>query len=278
LNRGALAQSVHPFTSEISPSDVRVTTHVYEKQFISNLYSTAHEGGHGIYEQFIGKKVKGTLLGGGAAMSIHESQSRFYENVLGRSYAFSKVLFPILKKRFQVQLRDVTLQEYYEAINEVKASLIRTESDELTYSLHIMVRYELEKQLIDGSLAVADLPKRWNELYQTYLGIQPNNDALGCLQDVHWSGGAFGYFPSYALGNAISLQWVHVMKQDLDVEKVMGSTNLIPIRDWFAKHLYAFGKLYPPFELLKKVTKENLNPEPYCQYLETKFKAIYQLK
>jgi carboxypeptidase Taq len=183
-----------------------------------------------------------------------------------------------LKKRFQVQLRDVTLQEYYEAINEVKASLIRTESDELTYSLHIMVRYELEKQLIDGSLAVADLPKRWNELYQTYLGIQPNNDALGCLQDVHWSGGAFGYFPSYALGNAISLQWVHVMKQDLDVEKVMGSTNLIPIRDWFAKHLYAFGKLYPPFELLKKVTKENLNPEPYCQYLETKFKAIYQLK
>ena len=278
LNRGALAQSVHPFTSEISPSDVRVTTHVYEKKFISNLYSTAHEGGHGIYEQFIGKKVKGTLLGGGAAMSIHESQSRFYENVLGRSYAFSKVLFPILKKRFQVQLHDVTVQEYYEAINEVKASLIRTESDELTYSLHIMVRYELEKQLIDGSLAVADLPKRWNELYQTYLGIQPKNDALGCLQDVHWSGGAFGYFPSYALGNAISLQWVHVMKHDLDVEKVMASTNLIPIRDWFAKHIYAFGKLYPPFELLKKVTKENLNPEPYCQYLETKFKAIYQLK
>lgn len=278
LQRGALAASVHPFTSEISPSDVRVTTHVYENQFISNLYSTAHEGGHGIYEQFIGPKVKGTLLGGGAAMSIHESQSRFYENVLGRSYAFSKVLFPLLKKRFKPQLNDVSLQEYYEAINEVKTSFIRTEADELTYSLHIMVRYELEKALIAGTLSVADLPKRWNELYDTYLGIKPKTYALGCLQDVHWSGGAFGYFPSYALGNAISLQWVQAMNKDLDVNRVMASSNLLPLRDWFEKHIYAHGKLYPPFELLKRVTKESLNPEPYCQYLETKFKKIYRLK
>lgn len=278
LKRGALSESVHPFTSEISPEDVRVTTHVYEKQFISNLYSTAHEGGHGIYEQFIGKKFKGTLLGGGAAMSIHESQSRFYENVLGRSFAFSKVLFPILKKRFKSQLKDVTLKEYYEAINQVKTSLIRTESDELTYSFHIMVRYELEKELIAGTLAVKDLPTRWNALYQDYLGVQSKTDREGCLQDVHWSGGAFGYFPSYALGNAISLQWVQAMKKDLDLEFIMGSPNLIPIRDWFAKHVYAHGKLYPPFVLLKRVTKENLNPEPYCHYLEQKYKAIYNLK
>jgi carboxypeptidase Taq len=278
LKRGALSESVHPFTSEISPSDVRVTTRVYERQFISNLYSTAHEGGHGIYEQFIGEKVKGTLLGGGAAMSIHESQSRFYENVLGRSLAFSKVLFPIIKKRFKTQLKDVTLKEYYEAINEVKTSLIRTESDELTYSLHIMVRYELEKELIAGSLAVNDLPQRWNKLYQDYLGIQSKTYREGCLQDVHWSGGAFGYFPSYALGNAISLQWVQTMKHDLDLDHVMSSQNLIPIRDWFAKHVYAYGKLYPPFELLKKVTHDHLNPEPYCVYLENKFKAIYNIK
>ena len=143
LNAGVLAESVHPFSSEITPSDVRVTTHIYENNFVSNIYSTAHEGGHGIYEQNIGKKVKGTLLGHGAAMSIHESQSRFYENVLGRSYAFTKVVFPQLKKQFPNQFNDVSIEEYYQAINEVKASLIRTESDELTYSLHVMVRYEI---------------------------------------------------------------------------------------------------------------------------------------
>jgi carboxypeptidase Taq len=277
LNAGVLAESVHPFSSEITPSDVRVTTHVYENNFISNIYSTAHEGGHGIYEQNIGPKVKGTLLGHGAAMSIHESQSRFYENVLGRSFAFTKVVFPGLKKQFKAQFKDVSINEYYQAINQVKTSLIRTESDELTYSLHIMVRYELEKQLIEGSLKVADLPKAWNELYQRYLGIQPKNDRTGCLQDVHWSGGAFGYFPSYALGNAISIQLLNTMERELDLEKTILSKQLLPIRDWFAKHVYAYGRLYPPFDLLKKVTKEDLNPSYYCDYLEEKFTKIYRL-
>ena len=277
LNAGVLAESVHPFSSEITPSDVRVTTHIYEDNFISNIYSTAHEGGHGIYEQNIGKKVKGTLLGHGAAMSIHESQSRFYENVLGRSYAFTKLVFPQLKKQFKEQFNDVSIDEYYQAINEVKASLIRTESDELTYSLHVMVRYELEKKLIDGSLKVNDLPEAWNDLYQSYLGIKPKNDRTGCLQDVHWSGGAFGYFPSYALGNAISIQLLKTMEITLSLEKTIQSKNLIPIREWFAKHVYVYGKLYPPFVLLKKVTGEDLNPNYYCDYLETKFSKIYKI-
>lgn len=277
LNAGVLAESVHPFSSEITPSDVRVTTHVYENNFISNIYSTAHEGGHGIYEQNIGKKVKGTLLGHGAAMSIHESQSRFYENVLGRSYAFTKVVFPQLKKQFPNQFKDVTLDEYYQAINEVKASLIRTESDELTYSLHVMVRYELEKKLIDGSLKVKDLPQAWNDLYQSYLGVKPKNDRTGCLQDVHWSGGAFGYFPSYALGNAISIQLLKTMEKTLSLEKTIQHKNLIPIREWFAKHVYVHGKLFPPFVLLKKVTGEDLNPSYYCDYLEAKFSKIYKI-
>ncbi len=277
MNAGLLAESVHPFSSEISPSDVRVTTHVYEDNFISSIYSTAHEGGHGIYEQNIGPKLKGTLLGGGAAMSIHESQSRFYENVLGRSYGFTKLVFPQLKKQFKEQFKDVLIDEYYQAINEVKASLIRTESDELTYSLHVMVRYEIEKRLIDGSLKVKDLPKAWNELYENYLGVKPSNDREGCLQDVHWSGGSFGYFPSYALGNAISIQLLKTMEKTLSLEKTIASENLIPIRDWFSKHVYVHGKMYPPFVLLKKVTGEDLNPSYYCDYLEAKFSKIYKI-
>ncbi len=277
LNAGVIAESVHPFSSEITPSDVRVTTHIYEDNFISNIYSTAHEGGHGIYEQNIGPKVRGTLLGHGAAMSIHESQSRFYENVLGRSYAFTNMVFPDLKKQFKEQFKDVSIEEYYQAINEAKASLIRTESDELTYSLHIMVRYELEKRLIEGSLKVKDLPIAWNELYQSYLGVTPKNNRTGCLQDVHWSGGAFGYFPSYALGNAISIQLLKSMEKTLSLDKTIKSKNLIPIRDWFSKHVYVHGKLYPPFVLLKKVTGEDLNPTYYCDYLEEKFSKIYKI-
>ena len=277
LQAGVLAESVHPFSSEISPYDVRVTTHIYEDNFISNIYSTAHEAGHGIYEQRIGKKLKGTILGHGAAMSIHESQSRFYENVLGRSYAFTQLVFPELKKTFPQQFKDVSLSEFYQAINEAKASLIRTESDELTYSLHIMVRYELEKQLIAGTLKVKDLPAAWNDLYHSYLGVRPKQDRQGCLQDVHWSGGAFGYFPSYALGNAISIQLLRRMEKDLSLEATIKSKNLIPIRDWFEKHVYAYGRLYPPFVLLKKITGEDLNPTYYCDYLEQKFSKIYQL-
>jgi len=275
LNRGALAESVHPFSSEISPNDVRVTTRIYENNFVSNIYSTAHEAGHGIYEQCIGKDVKGTLIGHGAAMSIHESQSRFYENVIARSWTFTKIVFPELQKQFPSQFNDVSVEAYYQGINEAKASLIRTESDELTYSLHIMVRYELEKQLIEGTLLVKDLPKAWNSLYQSYLGVTPTNDAEGCLQDVHWSGGAFGYFPSYALGNAISIQLVKTMEKELSIEETMKNKNLLPIRDWFSKNLYVYGALYTPFDLLKLVTNEDLNPSYYCDYLEVKFSKIY---
>ena len=277
LGFGALAESAHPFTSSMSPYDVRVTTHVYEDNVTSSIYSTAHEAGHGIYEQNIGEELKNTQLGGGAAMSIHESQSRFYENVVGRSLPFIKTIYPQLQAQFPSQLKQVTAEEFYRAINQAKASFIRTESDELTYSLHIMIRYELEKQLIGGTLSVQDLPKEWNRLYEEYLGITPPNDKVGCLQDVHWSSGAFGYFPSYALGNAISMQLVHTMNQTMDVDQVIGSGDLTPLKEWFTKHIYVHGKMYPPFTLLKRVTNEELNPTYYCDYLEAKFGAIYQV-
>jgi len=277
LGFGALAESAHPFTSSMSPYDVRVTTHVYEDNVTSSIYSTAHEAGHGIYEQNIGQDLKETNLGGGAAMSIHESQSRFYENIVGRSLGFVKVIYPELQKRFAEQLKGVSAEEFYKAINQAQASFIRTESDELTYSLHIMIRYELEKQLISGTLEVKDLPLAWNKLYEEYLGITPPNDKLGCLQDVHWSGGAFGYFPSYALGNAISMQLVNTMNKTMDVDAVIASGQLEPLKEWFTKNIYIHGKLYPPFELLEKVTGEPLNPNYYCDYLEAKFGAIYNV-
>jgi carboxypeptidase Taq len=277
LGFGALAESAHPFTSSMSPYDVRVTTHVYEDNVTSSIYSTAHEAGHGIYEQNIGKDLKETNLGGGAAMSIHESQSRFYENIVGRSLGFVKVIYPELQKRFANQLKGVSAEEFYKAINQAQASFIRTESDELTYSLHIMIRYELEKQLISGTLEVKDLPKAWNKQYEEYLGITPPSDKLGCLQDVHWSGGAFGYFPSYALGNAISMQLVNTMNKTIDVDAIIASGELDPLKEWFTKNIYVYGKLYPPFELLEKVTGEPLNPDYYCDYLEAKFGAIYNV-
>ena len=277
LGYGALAQSAHPFTSSMSPYDVRVTTHVHEDNVVYSIYSTAHEAGHGIYEQNIAEELKNTQLGGGAAMSIHESQSRFYENIVGRSLPFIQTMFPEMKLRFPKQLENVSAEQYYRAINQATPSFIRTESDELTYSLHIMIRYELEKQLIAGTLAVNDLPREWNRLYEEYLGITPPNDKLGCLQDVHWSGGAFGYFPSYALGNAISMQLVNTMNKTMDVNAIIGSGDLSPLKEWFTKHIYVYGKLYPPFTLLKQVTGEELNPEYYCAYLESKFGAIYNV-
>ena len=200
-----------------------------------------------------------------------------HRNQAHRSLPFIQTMFPEMKARFPKQLENVSAEQYYRAINQATPSFIRTESDELTYRLHIMIRYELEKQLIAGTLAVNDLPREWNRLYEEYLGITPPNDKLGCLQDVHWSGGAFGYFPSYALGNAISMQLVNTMNKTMDVNAIIGSGDLSPLKEWFTKHIYVYGKLYPPFTLLKQVTGEELNPEYYCAYLESKFGAIYNV-
>lgn len=277
LERGVLAESAHPFTSGISKNDTRVTTHVYEDNFISSVYSTIHEGGHGIYDQNINPAYKDTPLGDGASMAVHESQSRFYENIVGRSEEFSRLLLAKTKAQFPGLLDDVTEDEFYRAINIARPSFIRTESDELTYSLHIMVRYQLEKRLIEGTLIVADLPNAWNQLMKEYLGVVPPTDALGVLQDVHWSGGAFGYFPSYALGNAYSAQLLHAMEKDLDVFGLIAQGHLEPIKQWFMSHVYVYGKLIPPGEVLERATGEPLNPEYYCKYLEDKFAKVYHL-
>ena len=278
FKNGMIKETEHPFMNTISKNDVRVTTHIYEDDFTNSMFSIAHEAGHAIYEQNIAEDLRGGPIGGGASMAFHESQSRFYENIIGRSEAFVSVLFPILKKKFPSQLKGVTAKDFYLAINKVQPSLIRIEADELTYSLHIMVRYEIEKQLIAGEIEVKDLPKIWNQKYKEYLGVTPPNDAKGVLQDVHWSFGGIGYFFSYALGNAYSAQLLHAMKKDMDVKKAFAKKDLAPVRKWMYDHVYKYGRLLPPKELIKKATGEPLNPNYYCDYLEEKFGKIYKVK
>ena len=278
LKNGMIKETEHPFMNSISKNDVRFTTHIYENDFTNSMFSVAHEAGHAIYEQNIAEDLRGGPIGGGASMAFHESQSRFHENIIGRSEEFVSVLFPLLKKKFPNQLKGVTAKDFYLAINKVQPSFIRIEADELTYSLHIMVRYEIEKQLIAGEIEVKDLPKVWNQKYKEYLGITPPNDAKGVLQDVHWSFGGIGYFFSYALGNAYSAQLLHAMKKDLNINKAFKSLDLKPVRKWMYDHLYKYGKLLPPKELIKKATGEALNPNYYCDYLEEKFSKIYKIK
>ena len=276
---GRLDETVHPFEISFGPGDVRVTTKFLPNDFRSALFSSLHEGGHALYEQNIDEKLIGTILCSGTSMGIHESQSRFWENIVGRSQAFWNHFYKDAVEHFQEQLSGVSLEEFYRGINEAKESLIRIESDELTYNLHIMIRYEIEKGLINGEIKVADLPSVWEQKMRDYLGVVPENDAEGCLQDVHWSGGSFGYFPSYSLGNIYSAQFLHAMKKELpNFEQLLAEGNLIPIKEWLIEKIYKFGKLHTPSEILKRVTGEEINSNYLVQYLTDKFSEVYRLE
>ena len=239
--------------------------------------STIHEGGHALYEQGIRDEFTQTLVGDGASCAMHESQSRFYENVLGRSEAFWEPLYPKLQDTFPKQLGQVSLGQFVRALNKVKADFIRTEADELTYCLHIMVRYELEKQMIEEDVPVDKLPGLWNQKYQEYLGITPNNDKEGILQDVHWSMGDIGYYPSYALGNAFAAQIYHTMKKELPVEELLRKGKIAEITAYLREHIHQYGASKEPREMLKALTGEEFNPDYYIQYLKEKFEQVYQL-
>lgn len=277
LSRGFLKESVHPFTMGLCKDDVRLTTHYHLSNPMSSYFSTAHEGGHAIYEQNFDDSISGAYLVDAASMGIHESQSRMYENYICRNYNYWKNNYNKLQDRFPDQLGKVDLDTFYKAINEAKCTLIRTESDELTYSLHIMIRYELEIELLNGTLEVKDLPKAWNQKMQSYLGIVPPNDSLGVLQDTHWSNGLFGYFPSYALGNAYAAQLYKQMDKDMDIEKVIEKDELPKIKEWLTDNVHKYGKLMKPEELIVKATGEKLNPKYYIEYLNDKYSKIYDL-
>lgn len=277
FKKGLMKESAHPFTTNFHNKDVRITTHYYLNNLESALFSTIHESGHALYEMNISDNITMTPIGVGASMGFHESQSRFYENIIGRSDLFWKPIYPRLQKAFEPLLDDVTLQHFIDGINKVQPSLIRTEADELTYSLHIMVRYEIEKKMFESSVDYHQLPTLWNNLYKEYLGVTPSNNSEGILQDIHWAGGSFGYFPSYAIGSAIGAQIYAYMKKTVPIEQWILDGDFQKIKDYLKNHFHQYGAIYNTNELLQKVTGEPFNPQYYIDYLKNKYIQIYHL-
>ena len=276
-NRCTIAESEHPFTCGFNNADVRITTHYHEFQPTFAMYSTIHEGGHALYELGVEDAYNHTCLTGGASMGIHESQSRFYENIIGRSLEFVELVFPKMQEIFPEQLKGVTAYDLYRAVNKAQPSLVRTESDELTYCLHIMVRYEIEKRMIDGTLAVQDIPAEWNRLYKEYLGVDVPSDTLGCLQDSHWSGGAIGYFPSYALGSAYGAQMKHVMEQELgSIAPLIAKGDIAPITAWLRRNIHTFGNFKKPAAIFEDACGK-FDAKYFADYLTEKYSEIYGL-
>ena len=273
----SIGETEHPFTDGYSKHDVRITTHYHLNDPLSSLFSVVHEGGHALYELHTGDELQDTMLAGGASMSIHESQSRFFENIIGRSRGFIHILLPKLRELFPEQMEGVTEEMLYRAANIAEPGLIRTEADELSYCLHVMLRYELEKQLMEGSLEVADLPKAWNAKVKEYLGLDVPDDRRGVLQDSHWSGGSIGYFPSYALGSAYGAQLLAKMKETVDVDKAVSSGDMTPILDWLTARIWHKGCLYDPQELFEQAAEAPFDPGYYTDYLKEKYSALYDL-
>jgi carboxypeptidase Taq len=276
--RGRQDRSVHPFATGIGPDDVRITTRLVPGEPFSLFFGTAHETGHALYEQGIANGLRRSLLGDGASLGIHESQSRLWENLVARSWPFWQHFFPKLQARFPGQLEAVTADRFYRGINKVERSLIRVESDEATYNLHIMLRVEMEIAMLSGDVPVDDLPDLWRTRMQEYLGLVPGSDAAGILQDIHWSIGAMGYFATYTLGNLISAQlWNAFGRACPDRDAQMARGDFSALLQWLRTHVHQHGRTYQPQELVERVTGSRIDPEPYLQYLETKYGQIYGL-
>jgi carboxypeptidase Taq len=276
--RGRLDTSAHPFTTTLGSGDVRITTRYLEGNPLSGIFSTIHETGHAFYELGMPAGLRGTCLGDGSSMGIHESQSRLWENVIGRSEAFWTGLFPALGSYFPGQLGSVSLDTFVREANRVALSPIRIEADELSYSLHIIIRFELERRLFSGGLPVEELPRAWNTLMKEFLNVEVKNDREGVLQDVHWSMGSFGYFPSYALGNLYGLQLWKKLRADIpQVDTCIAQGKFDTIRAWLSENVYVWGRRLYPEALLTKVTGQGLNADSFMEYLETKYTHLYGL-
>lgn len=272
-----LAESEHPFTLQLYDDDVRITTHYYERDITSSMFSVIHEGGHALYELNLSPKLRYTVLASGSCTSLHESQSRLFENFVGRSRGFVQFIWPKLLELFPEKLSGVTCEEFYRALNRVQPSLIRTEADELTYSLHVMIRYELEKQLLSDTLAVKDLPQAWNRLYKEYLGVDVPDDSQGVMQDIHWSLGAFGQFQGYAMGTAYAAQMVEYMRRSFDFDGCCASGELQPILDFQREHLWQYGLMRTPDVLVRQACGGEFDPQCVIRYLTQKYSEIYEL-
>jgi carboxypeptidase Taq len=277
FNKGVIAQSAHPFTLQLHNHDVRITNKYIENNLESAMFSIIHETGHALYEMNIDDSLTQTLAGTGTSMGMHESQSRFYENIIGRSKAFWTPIYDKLVDTYPENLKNITLDHFIKGINKSEPSLIRTEADELSYPLHIIIRYEIEKMIFADEVDVDKLPELWNEKYQEYLGITPTNDADGILQDTHWSFGEFGYFPSYAIGSAIASQLYAKIVEVMPVEEYLEEGNLTPIREFLRDNIHKYGTSKNTNQLLKDVTDEEFNADYYVNYLKDKYEKLYEL-
>ncbi|MGZ3859643.1 MAG: carboxypeptidase M32 [Flavisolibacter sp.] len=270
--------SEHPFSTSFNRNDVRITTRIDENDFSNMTWSCIHETGHALYEQGLPEGQYGLPLGEACSYSIHESQSRLWENNVGRSQFFWQHYYPRLKHYFPRQFSEISLEDFYKGINKVQPSFIRTEADEITYHFHVFVRYELEKKLLDGTLSTKDIPGFWNEQYRDLLGVQVPDDKRGCLQDVHWSHGSFGYFPTYSLGSFYAAQFFSTAEQQLpDLKGEIGVGNVTPLLQWLRKNIHEKGRFHTSEELCREVTGKTLEVRFFVDYLLDKYKAIYNL-
>lgn len=278
FDKGRMDVSVHPFCGGSHPTDVRITTRYRTDNFVESLYAVIHETGHGLYEQGRMQKGRDLPVSEALTMGIHESQSLFWERMIAQGKPFCTHYLPLLAETFPQNFKDVTPEKLYEAVNVSQPSLIRVEADEVTYPMHVILRYELEKGLFDGSIQVEDLPKLWNSKMVEYLGVEPPTDTLGVLQDTHWSGGAFGYFPSYTLGAIYASQFYQALLQAKpDAEKQVEAGNLASVKDWLGINIHQQGRLLSVPALVKQVTGEELNPQSFLDYLKSKYQKIYRL-
>lgn len=278
FERGRQDKSVHPFTTGFGLGDVRITTRLDPNFFNPAIFGTMHEAGHAMYGQGPNPNLDRTPLAGGASHAIHESQSRMWENLIGRSRSFWSAIYPRLRDYFPSQFADIEVETFYRAVNKVMPSFIRVDADEATYNLHIMLRFDIELGLIEKKIAVADLSEVWNSKMKEYLGIVPPDDAMGVLQDVHWSGGMIGYFPTYALGNLIASQlWDRIEKDIPDLERQVENREFGELLGWLRENIHQHGAKFEPMELLRRVTGSELSAESYLRYLRDKFGEIYSL-
>jgi carboxypeptidase Taq len=278
LERGRQDEAAHPFCTHFSRDDVRITTRFSPEHLTQALYGSLHEAGHAMYEQGSPPEYEGTALAGAVSLGVHESQSRLWENLVGRSRAFCRRFFPEIRQAFPDALGGADTEAFYRAVNKVQPSLIRVEADEVTYNLHILLRFELECDLLTGALKVSDLPDAWNAKMQAYLGVTPPDNAHGVLQDIHWSGGLIGYFPTYAIGNLLSAQLWHAAKQRLpDLDARMERGDFAPLLGWLRENVHRYARKFLPGEVIQKATGEPLTPRYYMDYLTAKYRDIYTI-
>ncbi len=273
---GYMSEYMHPFTNAFSVNDVRITTFYREDNLLDNIFSVIHEIGHATYEHQMDLSTQGTILHN-VSSGLHESQSRLFENYLGRSYHFWDTLYPQLQNIFTHELKDTDQMMFYKAINKSQCSLIRTMADELTYPVHILIRYEMEKAIFHDEIPLKDLNKTWNKYYEEYLHVRVDSDTNGILQDVHWADGSFGYFPTYALGSAYSAQFMKKMNEDLDVDKLLSEGQIDIINNWLKENIHKYQNNTTPDEIIEKATNESFNPLHYIDYLTDKYSKIYNL-